>query len=1216
MTQNKKKGIAKKALSVSLVAAMLATSNVPAWASGFEAVDPAEGFAVEAAAPEGTELLGANTMIGVTCNVTLSQNNGSITAEGTITKTAGGDLLQWSYEWINTETGETLATGEITDGNVSKMTYQTTESDIGKTIALKLIRDGAGIDLEYTTDTITVAPDSTASNITNMVWEGSEKAGAAEYTYDGNEHKPALQSVMYKGITYNANTPNCEITSTYPGDCVNVTDSGEVISSSIVLKNKDGVTVFNGTVETPLTIKAANLSAYAIEISKDFTYDKTGNYTVTKDDITITDSNNKKLVLNTDYEVAVAVSGENKAGSSNLVITVTGKGNYTGSVILRKDIKAVDISAWTVSVDDQTWTGNPIEPSVITIKDEFNQPVSGLTKGTDYTVSYSNNTEVGDSAVVTVTGINNYTGTISGTFTIKALPADWSDLITAINNDLNATKAAGELEYTGNPIDWVDNVYGNGKYVKGRDFTCTYAPQNTNATTGNSITLIVKGIGTYASMQDETIKFDISAKSLADTDVKASIPDIAYQPTLEAEDFEDALVVTYNGMTLQENLDYKFTTNSSKFNGETYTATIEGIGNYAGTKNITKKVTKKAIDSVELPKIDNQVYTGAAIVASGATIKDSNDALKIGDDKYQIKDGDKVLILGTDYVITRQYNNTNVGLATIEIAGRGSYTGTATINFLIVAEELTGTIVDSTSKSTLLDDVEYSYQAASSTKGIEYKNLMVMDKDGKQISNATITYENNHAVGTVTVTATIESNNQILTVAQNTFRIVPALLPNMTISGIDSNGYTYTGEAVEPEVSVSAKDYSYTLVEGVDYEITYVNNVNANKTSVGGTISGVEQPAVVVVGKGNYAGLNSDGVVNFKSQVFDIKKALITNANIVAKDVAYAGGIAVTPDITITNPATGKALVEDTDYTLKAATGSDAVNVGITKYTITLKDEAAKNYDLGRANGKTFDVTFKITKKALSDCDVIVSGGKITVQNGSVTVPESEYTITENEDGTYTVAAKADGNYTGSVTVDGVNAPAATTLSVTNRTTSTVTLSWDAVEDAEGYTIWFRSEYEDSVSRKIINGGDVTSWTQTGLQPGTKYFYTVRAWIDNGTPDAHDYIFSEQSPVQRGTTKPLAATIIGVTVTDGKIKVRLAGEAEGAEMYSMCYGDSRACFKENDFKVGIRTQYTTRTLNKTFEPGTYYVCVKSYRDLGNNKRVYGEWSNTFRAVVK
>ena len=123
----------------------------------------------------------------------------------------------------------------------------------------------------------------------------------------------------------------------------------------------------------------------------------------------------------------------------------------------------------------------------------------------------------------------------------------------------------------------------------------------------------------------------------------------------------------------------------------------------------------------------------------------------------------------------------------------------------------------------------------------------------------------------------------------------------------------------------------------------------------------------------------------------------------------------------------------------------------------------------------------------------------------------------------------------------------------------------------------------------------------------------MRSWVKD---DEGNYIFSDVSPTQRGTTKPIAARIASVSVSNGKIKVNLAGEAAGAEMYSMCYGDSRTCFAANDFKVGIRTQYTTRTLTPTFEPGTYYVCVKSYRDLGNGKRVYGAWSNTFRAVVK
>ena len=47
-----------------------------------------------------------------------------------------------------------------------------------------------------------------------------------------------------------------------------------------------------------------------------------------------------------------------------------------------------------------------------------------------------------------------------------------------------------------------------------------------------------------------------------------------------------------------------------------------------------------------------------------------------------------------------------------------------------------------------------------------------------------------------------------------------------------------------------------------------------------------------------------------------------------------------------------------------------------------------------------------------------------------------------------------------------------------------------------------------------------------------------------------------------------------------------------------------------------KDDYTTRLLTKIFPKGTYYVCVKSYRELGNNKRVYEAWPNTVKAVVK
>ena len=49
--KNTKKGMAKKTLSMSLVVAMLATSNVPVWASEFSAGEDVTEFSSEAEAP-------------------------------------------------------------------------------------------------------------------------------------------------------------------------------------------------------------------------------------------------------------------------------------------------------------------------------------------------------------------------------------------------------------------------------------------------------------------------------------------------------------------------------------------------------------------------------------------------------------------------------------------------------------------------------------------------------------------------------------------------------------------------------------------------------------------------------------------------------------------------------------------------------------------------------------------------------------------------------------------------------------------------------------------------------------------------------------------------------------------------------------------------------------------------------------------------------------
>lgn len=237
-----------------------------------------------------------------------------------------------------------------------------------------------------------------------------------------------------------------------------------------------------------------------------------------------------------------------------------------------------------------------------------------------------------------------------------------------------------------------------------------------------------------------------------------------------------------------------------------------------------------------------------------------------------------------------------------------------------------------------------------------------------------------------------------------------------------------------------------------------------------------------------------------------------------------------------------------------------------------------------------------------------------TSDNPAVASVDASGTVTGMGKGTAVVTATtADGAYQASCTVTVPAQPASTVLSVTGRTTSSVTLSWDAVEEAEGYTIWYRSEDDTDMRRTIIWDKDTTSWTRNGLEPGTKYFFAIRSWV---TDADGNYIFSDVSPTQRGTTKPEAASIQSVSVSDGYVKVRLDGEAEGAERYSMCYASRSNGFTSGNFQVGIRTSYTIRTMTEPLDKGTWYICVKSYRNLGNSKRVYGDWSNVVKITIE
>ena len=89
--------------------------------------------------------------------------------------------------------------------------------------------------------------------------------------------------------------------------------------------------------------------------------------------------------------------------------TVADKAGVTMFTINSKSINKSMLTA----IGTQTYTGSPIEPDIT---------LAGLTQGTDFTVSYADNTNVG-TATATITAIGNYSGELETTFEIqKATP--------------------------------------------------------------------------------------------------------------------------------------------------------------------------------------------------------------------------------------------------------------------------------------------------------------------------------------------------------------------------------------------------------------------------------------------------------------------------------------------------------------------------------------------------------------------------------------------------------------------------------------------------------------------------------------------------------------------------------------------------------------------------------------------------------------------------
>ena len=349
--------------------------------------------------------------------------------------------------------------------------------------------------------------------------------------------------------------------------------------------------------------------------------------------VTVT-CNDVELVKDTDY----TVSYSNNKNVGTATISITGIGDYTGTITKNFKIVARGISDTTIgSIPNQTYTGNSISAlPVITYNG------ATLTKGTDYTLTYSNNVNVG-TATVTIKGQGNFKGTTSKTFSISARAM--SD--TSVANVSSQT-------YTGNSISPLPTItYNNKTLKKDTDYTLSYS----NNTNDGTATITITGKGNFTGTTSKT--FSISARAMSDT----SVANISSQ-TYTGNVISPLPTITYNNKTLKKDTDYTLSY-SNNINAGTATITITGKGNFTGTTSKTFSISARAMSDTSVVNVGSQTYTGNSILPL-PTITYNNKTLK--------KD--------TDYTLSYS-DNINAGTATITITGKGNFTGMTSTTFII-----------------------------------------------------------------------------------------------------------------------------------------------------------------------------------------------------------------------------------------------------------------------------------------------------------------------------------------------------------------------------------------------------------------------------------------------------------------------------------------------------------------------------------------------------
>lgn len=524
------------------------------------------------------------------------------TKEVTVTPADFG-LTQDGIEIADVQAGTSLIQGYFVSTDKTSVTFTLRDTD--KTDAANNVSDTATLkfssanynETSGNTLTIKIIDKNTDANTLQIDVPATVTYGATVSPSVGESKPAGAGDVTFKFIDKDGNQVSDQ---PFPVGKYKVTASCE-----------DADTIY--TAEKEFEVVARELTEENVTFGENLVY--TGNELTQTVTVTV---GGKELTKDTDY----TVTGLTGTEPGSYPVTVTGTGNYTGTVTKSFEIAKADISSAAITYDagPYGYTGKEWKPEVTV---SFNSAT--LTAGNDYTVSYENNINAGTAKII-ITGIgDHFTGSTEKTFTINS--AEISGCTFAPIADVTYNTKAHTPEVT---------VAISGRTLEAdKDYTVSCA-SNVNAGTA---TVTVTGKGNFTGSANTTFtiaKADLNlsvytiSSLCTETEVKTStLPsnffladetetgfsialtaaggDAIFTQAPAVVDGENVITYQLNGGTGEATFNVTVTPVSSNYKAGTYDLKIQA---YDKT-NVSNRIVFES---------GSAVYTGSGIKYEKATI--------------------------------------------------------------------------------------------------------------------------------------------------------------------------------------------------------------------------------------------------------------------------------------------------------------------------------------------------------------------------------------------------------------------------------------------------------------------------------------------------------------------------------------------------------------------------------------------------------------------